>query len=58
MITEQIRNLKKEKIVFPINKVRELKINTEMNTNEISEIISNRLLSKLENTFANNVYKK
>jgi len=58
MITEQINNLKKGKVIFSRNKVRELKINTEMNINEISEIISTRLLSKLENTFANNVYKK
>jgi len=58
MITEQIKNLKKGKVVFSRNKVRELKINTEMNINEISEIITDKLLTKLENTFANNVYKK
>ncbi len=58
MITEQINKLKKGKVIIPRNKTRELKINTEMNINEISEIISTRLLSKLENTFANNVYKK
>jgi len=58
MITEQINDLKKGKIVFSKNKVSELKLNTEMNINEISEIISARLLTKLENTFANNVYKK
>ena len=58
MIKEQIKNLKKGKVIFPRNKVKKLKINTEMDINEISEIISTRLLSKLKNTFANNVYTK
>jgi len=34
-----------------------LTINSDMNTEEISEIVSVKLLSSLEKTFANNVYK-
>lgn len=58
MIKEQIKELKKDKITLSKRKVRSLKVNTSMNIDEISEIVSNRLLNKLENTFANNVYSK
>ena len=52
--SENIR-LKKKRI-FQSDKQR-LKIVSEQNTEYISDVVSEKLLDKLKETFANNVYK-
>jgi hypothetical protein len=58
MLTEEIKKQKESKFYSIKGKVSELKINSKMNSDEISDLVSSKLLVSLEKTFANNVYKK
>ena len=58
MLTTEIKKLKENKLHFTQGKVSELKIDSQMKSQEISDIVSSKLLKSLEKTFANNVYKK